>query len=92
MERKFFYKRTSGSKINLEEIQDPQNSIQLPMDTQIQQTVVDTTLPAQVLRRSDRMRHELERYGFLVTDDHDVLLVDQNEPTTYQEAMSDPNS
>ena len=92
LEREFLSKRTSGSKISLEEIQDPQNDIQPPMDTQIQQAVVDTTLPAQVLRRSDRIRHEPERYGFLVTDDHDVLLVDQNEPTTYQEAMSDPDS
>ena len=25
-------------------------------------------------------------------DNHDVLLVDQNEPTTYQEAMLDPDS
>ena len=47
---------------------------------------------AQNLRRSDRIRHEPERYGFLVTDNHDVLLVDQNEPTTYQEAMLDPDS
>ncbi|MCR2847927.1 hypothetical protein KN825_15195, partial [Weizmannia coagulans] len=77
-------------KISLEEIQDLQNNIQPPMDTPIQQTVVDTTLLVQVLRRSDRMRHEPERYEFLY--DHDVLLVDQNEPTTYQEAMSDPDS
>ncbi|MCR2847897.1 hypothetical protein KN825_14990 [Weizmannia coagulans] len=35
LEREFLSKRTSGSKISLEEIQDPQNSIQLPMDTQI---------------------------------------------------------
>ena len=27
-----------------------------------------------------------------MTDNHDVLLVDQNEPTTYQEAMLDPDS
>ena len=92
LEREFLSKGTSGSKISLEEIQDPQNDIQPPMDTQIQQAVVDTTLPTQVLRRSDRIRHEPERYGFLVTDDHDVLLVNQNEPTTYQEAMSDPDS
>ena len=27
-----------------------------------------------------------------MTDNHDVLLVDKNEPTTYQEAMLDPDS
>ena len=43
-------------------------------------------------RRSSRIRHELERYGFLVTDDKRIILVDHNEPTTYQEAIIDPNS
>lgn len=62
------------------------------MVTQSQQTVVDTLKVAQGVRRSDRIRHEPERYGFLVTDNHDVLLVDQNEPTSYQEAISDLDS
>ena len=47
---------------------------------------------AQVPRRSDRTRHEPERYGFLITDSHEVLLMDQDEPTTYQEAMSSLDS
>ena len=38
-------------------------------------------------RRSGRIRHEPERYGFLITDNKDLILVDQNEPTTYQEAI-----
>ncbi|PKI40812.1 hypothetical protein CRG98_038823 [Punica granatum] len=38
-------------------------------------------------RRSGRIRHEPERYRFLVTQDNDVLLVDNDEPTTYAEAM-----
>ena len=32
------------------------------------------------------------RYGFLITDDNDVLIVDQNEPTSYQEAINSPDS
>ena len=43
-------------------------------------------------RRSDRIHHEPERYGFLITDDKKIVLVDHNEPTTYQEAIVDPNS
>ena len=62
------------------------------MDTHSQQTIVDTPPIAQNLRRFDKIRHESERYGFHVTDNHDVLLVDQNEPTTYQEAMLDLDS
>ena len=91
LEREFISKGTSGSKVQLKEVREPQDNIELPMDTHSQQTI-DTPPIAQNLCRSDRIRHELERYGFLVTDNHDVLLVVQNEPTTYQEAMLDPDS
>ena len=43
-------------------------------------------------RRSGRSRHKPERYGFLITDDKRIVLVDHNEHTTYQEAIVDPNS
>ncbi|KAK8564850.1 hypothetical protein V6N12_058430 [Hibiscus sabdariffa] len=42
--------------------------------------------------RSTRERHEPERYGFLVTTHGDVILVDQDEPKNYQEAVSSPDS
>ncbi|KAK8680628.1 hypothetical protein V6N13_109568 [Hibiscus sabdariffa] len=50
-----------------------------------------TTLETQPLRRSTRERHNPERYGFLVTTHGDVILVDQDEPKTYQEAVSSPD-
>ena len=92
LEREFISKGTSRSMVQLEEVREPQDNIELPVDTHSQQNIVETPLIAQNLRRSDRIRHEPERYGFLVTDNHDVLLVDKNEPTTYQEAMLDPDS
>ncbi|KAK8516826.1 hypothetical protein V6N12_049538 [Hibiscus sabdariffa] len=46
----------------------------------------------QPLRRSTRERHEPERYGFLVTTHGDVILVDQDEPKTYLEAVASPDS
>ncbi|KAK8523044.1 hypothetical protein V6N12_073755 [Hibiscus sabdariffa] len=51
-----------------------------------------TDLETQPLRRSTRERHEPERYGFLVTTHGDVILVDQDEPKTYQEAVASPDS
>ncbi|KAK9003803.1 hypothetical protein V6N11_018699 [Hibiscus sabdariffa] len=51
-----------------------------------------TDLETQPLRRSTRERHEPERYGFLVTTHGDVILVDHDEPKTYQEAVSSPDS
>ena len=83
LEREFISKGTNGSKVQLEEVREPQDNIKLPVDTHSQQTIVDTPPIAQNLRRYDRIRHEPERYGFLMTDNHDVLLVVQNEPTTY---------
>ena len=47
----------------------------------------------QVVRRSSRARHEPERYyGFLLTQDDDVMLIDNDEPLTYQDAMNSPDS
>ena len=40
---------------------------------------------------SDKIRQALERYGILLTDGNDVIIVDQNEPISYQKAISSPN-
>ena len=37
------------------------------------------------------MVRSMKRYGFLVTDDKTIELVDQDEPTTYHEAMMSPD-
>ncbi|KAK8556152.1 hypothetical protein V6N12_002565 [Hibiscus sabdariffa] len=50
-----------------------------------------TNLETQPLRRSTRERHEPERYGFLVTTHGDGILIDQDEPKIYQEAVSSPD-
>ncbi|KAI5434736.1 hypothetical protein KIW84_021525 [Lathyrus oleraceus] len=57
--------------------------------------VVVEEQPAQVeqdQRRSSRIRHIPERYGYLITDQGDVLLMDQDESVTYQEAITGPVS
>ena len=56
------------------------------------QEVVESEPIAQEPRRSGRIRHEPERYGFLITDDESIVLVDQDEPTTYHKAVESPNS
>ena len=56
------------------------------------QEVVETESIAQGLRRSGRICHELERYGFLITDNPSIVLMDQDEPTSYREAIESPNS
>ena len=86
-------KGISGSKIQLDEIRVPQRSIEPVMETQqVSQDVVEPTQVPQDLRRSGRIRNNPERYGFLVTDNHDVILMDHDEPASYQEAISSPDS
>ena len=61
------------------------------METQqVSQDVVEHV--TQDLKRSDRIHQNPERYEFLVTENHDVILMDNDEPTSYQEAISNPDS
>ena len=77
--------KESGSKVQLVEIQEPQNPIKDKMEVDSNtQIVVESESTPQEPRRSGRIRHEPERYGFLVTDDKDLILMDQNERTTFQ--------
>ncbi|KAK9004472.1 hypothetical protein V6N11_002272 [Hibiscus sabdariffa] len=80
-----------GRNIELKEVQ--QQQVIEPEVEGISQAVEEnpTDLETQPLRRSTRECHELERYGFLVTTHGDVILVDQDEPKTYQEAVASPD-
>ena len=42
------------------------------------QEVVESEHIAQELRRSSRIRHEPNRYRFLIIDDESIVLVDQD--------------
>ena len=42
--------------------------------------------------RSDRIHEAPKRYRFLLTDGNNAMIMDQNEPTSYQEATSSPDS
>ncbi|KAK8594020.1 hypothetical protein V6N12_046091 [Hibiscus sabdariffa] len=92
LEKEFLTNSGKGRNIELEEVQ--QQQVIEPEVEGISQAVEEnpTDLETQPLRRSTRERHEPERYGFLVTTHGDVILVDQDEPKTYQEAMASPNS
>ena len=53
------------------------------MEPQLDQQVnVESTEVPQGPKRSSRTRYNLERYGFLITDNNDMMIVDQSEPTT----------
>ncbi|KAK9024881.1 hypothetical protein V6N11_064787 [Hibiscus sabdariffa] len=92
LEKEFLSNKGNGRNIELKEVQ--QQQVHEPEVEETPQVVEgnSTDLETQPLRRSTRERHEPERYGFPVTTHGDVILVDQDEPKTYQEAVSSPDS
>ncbi|KAK8628493.1 hypothetical protein V6N13_009081 [Hibiscus sabdariffa] len=91
LEKEFLTNQGKGRNIELKEVQ--QQVIE-PEVEEVSQAVEKNSadLETQPLRRSTRERHEPERYIFLVTTHGDVILVDQDEPKTYQEAVASPNT
>ncbi|KAK9008737.1 hypothetical protein V6N11_075620 [Hibiscus sabdariffa] len=92
LEKEFLTNSGKCRNIELKEVQ--QQQVHEPEVEEAPQVVEEnlTDLETQPLQRSTRERHEPERYGFLVTTHGDVILVDQDEPKTYQEAVASPNS
>ncbi|KAK8708616.1 hypothetical protein V6N13_059654 [Hibiscus sabdariffa] len=92
LEKEFLSSKRARRNIELQKVQ--QQQVTEPEVEQTSQIVEEnsTNLETQPLRRSTRERHEPERYGFLVTSHGDVILVYQDEPKTYQEAVSSPDS
>ena len=102
LEKEFLSKEVSGRKVELDEVIVPAPELErsssqksvLVMPTPISEEVNDddhetsdqvTTEP----RRSTRVRSALEWYGNPVLE---VMLLDHDEPTNYEEAMMSPNS
>ena len=69
IEKEFIFTKNNGSKVELQEVQGPQIPIEdnMEMDKDSQE-VVESKPIAQEPRRSGRIRHKPERYGFLITD------------------------
>ena len=76
LEKEFLLKEDSGSKIELSEVHDPQIEIDQPIDPM----------------RSTRVRTIPERYGFLVDQDEDVTVVENDEPTSYDMVLKGSDS
>ncbi|KAL4283207.1 hypothetical protein GQ457_16G018950 [Hibiscus cannabinus] len=92
LEKEFRTNSEKGRNIEIKEVQQQQDIE--PEVEGISQPVEEnpTDLETQPLRRSTRERYEPERYGFLVTTHGYVILVDQDEPKNYQEAVASPDS
>jgi hypothetical protein len=93
MEKEFLSKGVSGSKVQLEEIQETPKNISTHTDPiQEVQDVVPPDVEAPVSCRSIRARRTTKKFTFLTTKQRGILLLDNDEPMTYTEAMMRPDS
>ena len=80
LESDYITEKASGSDKSLEVMSETTTELELEKWEVVQDT--------QVLRRSGRVRQEPERYGFLITQQRDVLLVENDEPSKYEQAIA----
>ena len=60
-----------------------------------EETPVQTEQPSveQPIRRSERVSHQPERYyGLVIENDNELSIIDDDDPMTYNEAMSNIDS
>ena len=81
----------SGSKVELSEVQDAltdASQLTEPKAVIHDEELIANSSKTQVFRRTSRIRSVLERYGFLISEQKDVLLIENDEPTTYEESLN----
>jgi hypothetical protein len=93
MKKEFLSKGVSGSKVQLEKIQKTPKNVLAPTDP-IQEVhdVVPLDVEALAPRRSMRAHHPTKKFTLLTTEQYNILLLDNDEPMTYAEAMMGPDS
>ncbi|KAF7823895.1 retrotransposon protein, putative, Ty1-copia subclass [Senna tora] len=78
LEKEFLLKKTSRTEVELEEICNPQSDTEPNLQLEQNPQVVvedDIAQVTQGLRKSGRIRQESKRYGFLLTQHGDVMLM-----------------
>jgi hypothetical protein len=91
--KEFLSKRVSGSKVQLEEIQETPETVSAPTNPmQEVQDVVPPDIEAPASRRVIRVHCVTEKFTLLTMKQRDILLLDSDEPMTYTKAMTRPNS
>ena len=80
LEKEFILQKGSGRNIELEEVQ--QLDISQP-NHDIVSIEPEHTTP---IRRSDRVHHAPERYGFII-ENNEVQIIENDEPLTYTNAV-----
>ena len=91
LEKEFLLREDSGSKVELSEVQDAltdASHLTEPEAVIHDDEFIANSSKTQVFRRTSRIRSILERYGFIISKQKDVLLIENDEPTTYEESLN----
>jgi hypothetical protein len=92
LKKEFLSKGLSGSKVQLEEIQEALETVSAPTeDPRDVQDVAQNVVEAPAPRRSIRARRA-DKLNLLITEERHVLLMENDEPMTYTEAMKGSDS
>ena len=92
---KEFLLRESGSKVELGEVQDAligASNLFEPKAIIHDDELTSDSSKTQVLRRTSRIRTVPKRYGFLITKQKDVLLIENDESTNCEESLDSSES
>ena len=90
LEKEFLLREDSGSKVELSEVHDALTDVSHLTKPEVvihdDELIVDSS-KTQMFHRTSRIHYVLERYGFLISEQKDLLLIENDEPTTYEESM-----
>ena len=94
LEKEFLLKdETSRNQVQLEEVQETLENGSDPTAFQQDESSVEHSVETPLApRRSQRAHRAPDRYMFLTMGRHDVLLLDNDEPKTYKEAVMGSDS
>ena len=91
LEREFLLRKDSGSKVELNEVQDAltdASHLTKPEAVIHGDELISNSSKTQVFCRTCRIRSVPKRYGFLISEQKDLLLIENDEPTTYEESLN----
>ena len=95
LEEEFLLREDSGSKVKLSEVQDALTDTSHLTESEAvihDDELIANSSKTQVFHRTSRIRSIPERYGFLISEQKDVLLKENDEPTTYEESLNSSES
>jgi hypothetical protein len=93
LKKKFLSKGVSMSKVHLEEIWETFEKVSVPTDPPHEvQDIVQQIIEAPHLCRLEMTCHATNLLLLLITGQHDILLLDNNEVSNYTEALMGSDS